>query len=284
MATDLPAAPEVDLEAYLNRIGHAVDRSARPVPTRKVLDQIHFEHVCAVPFENLDIHLGRTIRVDLPSVEAKLVTARRGGYCFEHNTLFAAVLDQLGFKQVVRLAARVRMNTHRVLPRTHMLLTVECEGVTCMADVGFGGMGLLKPIPLVSGLTFEQYGQAFRLKREGAAWVLESVLNGAWTDLYVFTLEPQHAIDYEMANHYTSTFPASRFVHTLTVQSRHPELRQTLHNHDLEVVRDGQATRRTVQSDEELLVVLAENFGLHFPPGTQFRSPLETRVDPTKFV
>src|SRR6266550_822553 len=134
-----------DLAAYLRRIGYAGELS----PSRATLDALHRAHATAIPFENLDILLGVPIRLDLASLQAKLVTARRGGYCFEQNTLFAAALEQFGFA-VTRLAARVRLNAVAVNPRTHMLLRVDVAGTSWIADVGFGGAGLLWPIPLVA--------------------------------------------------------------------------------------------------------------------------------------
>jgi arylamine N-acetyltransferase len=92
-----------------------------------VLEAVHRAHAVAIPFENLDVRLGRPIRLDLASLQAKLVAGRRGGYCFEQNTLFAAALEALGFR-VTRLAARVRLGAARLLPRTHMLLGVDVGG------------------------------------------------------------------------------------------------------------------------------------------------------------
>src|SRR5690349_15099497 len=132
------ALSPLDLDAYLDRIGYAGPR----LPTRRVLEGLHLAHTTHVPFENLDILLGRPIRLDLDSLQAKLVRDRRGGYCFEQNTLFAAGLEQMGFA-VTRLAARVRFGASRLLPRTHMLLRVDVEGEPFLADVGFGGSGLL---------------------------------------------------------------------------------------------------------------------------------------------
>lgn len=112
----------LDLQAYLRRIGYqgAVE------PTRRVLEALHLAHATHIPFENLDILLGRPIALDLASLQSKLVARRRGGYCFEHNLLFAAVLREFGFEPTL-LAARVRFRTTAVLPRTHMLLLVEGE-------------------------------------------------------------------------------------------------------------------------------------------------------------
>src|SRR5579863_4240379 len=107
------AEAALDLEAYLERIGF----QGAVAPTLEALEALHYAHATSIPFENLDIQLGRPIKIDLESIQAKLVRRGRGGYCFEQNTLFAAVLERFGFS-VTALAARVRKGATRVLPRT----------------------------------------------------------------------------------------------------------------------------------------------------------------------
>jgi N-hydroxyarylamine O-acetyltransferase len=259
---------ELDLPAYFQRIGCEAAREA----TRKVLGKLHLAHATQITFENLDILLGRPIRIDLASIQAKLVKAKRGGYCFEQNRLFAAVLEHLGFP-VTFLAARVRYRANRVLPRTHVLLKVEVEGRPWIADVGFGTVGLLQPIPLASGGESQQFGWNYRLIEEPGGWVLQAFLENDWQSLYTFTLEPQQPIDLEMANYYVSTHPESRFVQTLIAQRSTLEARYLLRNFDLIVDRHGQATTTAVANQDDLLRVLAEKFDLHFPAGTRFRIP-----------
>jgi N-hydroxyarylamine O-acetyltransferase len=253
-----------DLEAYLQRIRYAGDRT----PTAAVLAALHEAHALSIPFENLDIHFGRPIRLDLASLQAKLVRQRRGGYCFEQNTLFAAALEALGFA-VIRLAARVRLGTPQLRPRTHMLLGVEVEGASWVADVGFGGDGLLRPLPLRAGSVVRSRGNSHRLIPEGQAWVLQASQGGVWQDQYVFTLEPHHDVDFEMANHYTSTHPSSHFVQTFTVQLPIGEARYILRGRELTVTRAEDVSRRTITDDADLLNLLAEVFGLELPPGTR---------------
>src|SRR3990172_4815095 len=142
----------LDLDAYLERIGY----SGSLQPVHAVLESIHLAHATRIPFENLDILLKRPIRLDLACLQAKLVTGRRGGYCFEQNLLFSAVLQRLGFS-VTQLAARVLYRSRRKLPRTHILLLVEVEGATWLADVGFGLEGLLLPVPFASGRETRQF-------------------------------------------------------------------------------------------------------------------------------
>jgi N-hydroxyarylamine O-acetyltransferase len=264
-------ADTLDLDAYLSRIGY---RGARG-PTAATLQALHLAHATHIPFENLDILLGRPIRIDLPSLQAKLVAGGRGGYCFEQNTLFAAVLRELGF-DVTLLAARVRFGTTRILPRTHMVLRVKSESEYWLADVGFGAAGVLLPVRFRDSEEARQFAWTYRLVEDAGQWVLRSLRDGAWTDLYAFTLEPQLAVDFEVANHYVSTHPQSRFVQTLTAQRVGPEERRTLVNRELSIERAGGTERRTLsEDDDELLALLADDFGLRFPAGTRFRLPVE---------
>ncbi len=264
------SAPDgtLHLGAYLRRIGYSGTRE----PTPAALQALHLAHATHLPFENLDILLGRPIRLDLESLQAKLVAGGRGGYCFEQNTLFAEVLRALGF-DVTLLAARVRFGANRVLPRTHMALQVHIDNTAWLADVGFGSAGLLLPIRFEDGDDARQFAWTYRLAKEARQWVLQSQRDGAWVDLYAFTLEPQLAVDFEVANHYVSTHPQSRFVQSLTAQRVEPEVRHTLVNRDYSVDRGTEISRHTLRNDDELLELLAGTFGLLFPAGTRFRTP-----------
>jgi N-hydroxyarylamine O-acetyltransferase len=129
------------------------------------------------------------------------------------------------------------------------------------------------PLALRHGREAYLGGLGHRLREEGGEWVLQGNLTGEWADLYAFTLEPQQPADYEMANHFTSTFPRSPFRLNLTVQRSWPERRLLLRNREL-VTREGRATRAaTVRDPEHLLEVLREQFDLSFAPGTRFPRP-----------
>jgi N-hydroxyarylamine O-acetyltransferase len=260
-------ADQLDLDAYLKRVGYTGPRE----PTLAALEALHLAHATRIPFENLDVLLGRPIRLDLASLQAKLVAGGRGGYCFEHNLLFAAVLARLGF-DLKLVAAKVRHRGDRDLPRTHMLLMVSVEGADWLADVGFGGEGLLLPVPFATGRETRHYAWAYRIVEEKPGqWLLQSQREDSWANLYCFTLEPQTPADCEMANHYTSTHPDSPFVSTLTAQLPTPAARHVLRNRELVTDRGGgNIARRTLRDDDELLDVLAGNFGLRFPAGTRF--------------
>lgn len=256
-----------DLPAYLRRIG----LGAPPPATAEGLAALHRAHAGAVPFENLDILLGREIRLDLPSLEAKLVAARRGGYCFEQNTLFAAVLADVGFP-VTPLAARVRLGGRTDGPRTHMLLSVRADGRDWLCDVGFGGGGPWEPLPLEPCGEVAQGLWRFRLVEDGGERVLQNMGPSGWRDLYGFTLEPQRPADYVVANHYTSTHRDSSFTKVAVAQRSSAAGALVLRGSVFQVLRPGEAPAETPAPEgDALLDLLRERFGLDFPQGTRFR-------------
>lgn len=228
------------LDAYLNKLGCAE-------PT---LDRLHAAHLAAIPFENIDVRLGRTPALDLDSLQDKLVARRRGGYCFEQNTLFASMLRALDF-EVDTLSARVRPEgDEKPLPRNHMLLRVGDR----LADVGFGAHGPLHSVPL-DGSISEQPGADYRVRRDGELFILQHRLRDDWIDLYDFTLQVDRPVDFEMANYYTATHPDSAFVRTTTIQlslgtERH-FLRGTSYTHR----SDGVDTVRELELDEAVALV-----------------------------
>jgi len=262
----------LDLDAYFARIDYQGPRAA----SADVLAAIAERHPQRIPFENLDILLGRGIRIDLASIQAKLVAGRRGGYCFEHNTLLAAVLRELGFR-VTTLGARVRLGVPAEVatPRTHMLLRVDLDDGPRLVDVGFG-FAPTGPLRLQPDLVQQLHLDRYRLRRDGAEWTLESGPDGGpdFAPAYVFTEEPLLPIDYEVANHYTSTHPRSHF--TLGPVLVRPDVvagcRYIFRGGELTVRRGGAAERTTISDPDVLLTVLARDFGLDFPPGTRFRS------------
>ena len=131
-------SPRFD-ESRFSGVRPAHRLSRRMDPTLNTLQALHLAHATHIPFENLDVLWGRPSALDIDTLAAKLIDGRRGGYCFEQNALFAAVLEQIGFP-MIRLAARVRLGAARIGPRTHMLLAVGIEGEKWLADVGSEGM------------------------------------------------------------------------------------------------------------------------------------------------
>jgi N-hydroxyarylamine O-acetyltransferase len=205
----------MDLAAYLNRLG---------VGPGAGLAELHRAHVISIPFENLDSHQGLPVSLETDDLERKLVHARRGGYCFEHNLLFAAALGELGLTAEPMLT-RVRLGrppgTPR--PRTHLVHRVHAEDGIWLADVGFGNGTLLEPIPFGPGGEYEQSGWRFRVVQDGAEHVLQTVDGGDWVDVYGFVPEPVPAIDIETSNWFTCTSPKSPFVAGLIVAVNRPD-------------------------------------------------------------
>ena len=171
----------------------------------------------------------------------------------------------MGFR-VTRLAARVRYRATRTLPRTHGLLLVETADGPLIADVGFGGSGPLVPLRLVAGLEQRQFHWNYRLVEESGLWVLQSKQGGGWRDFHAFTLEPQEAVDFEVASYYVSTHPDSPFTRTLVAQLPTPNARAMLRNLELTIERADGAETRTC-SIADLPLILSHHFGLTLPPG-----------------
>ncbi|MDX1631775.1 MAG: arylamine N-acetyltransferase [Thermoanaerobaculia bacterium] len=264
-----------DLQRYLARI----ERRNVSRVTENALRALHAGHLSAIPFENLDVRLGRRISLDLGDLQDKMVRRRRGGYCFEQNTLFLAALAAVGFR-VEGLEARVRPpGATAPLPRTHMVLSVEAEERAWLADVGFGGDGPLFPIPM-DGETSHQSLARFEVAREeSGVRVLRTDLGGPWRELYSFTLEPAYPVDFEMANHYTSTHPESPFVNRLTVQSTTAGRRLALRGRILTEYRpDGEETREL--SDEEVVRLLRDELTLEIGREEVLRALVSPPTEP----
>ena len=267
-----PPAFTPDLDAYFARIGYTGPRE----PTRATLDGILAAHASAIPFENLAVLLGLPINLEPAAIERKLVHEKRGGYCFEQNTLLLHVLAALGYT-VTPLSARVRLLLPREFtpPRTHLFLRVEIDGVPWLADVGVGSGSL------TGAIRFDREGEqptpheARRLTSEGGIRYHQIKLGEEWSDVYEFTGEEMHLIDREVANWWTSTNAGSKFRQNLMAARAGPDgTRFGLRNREF-THRRGAAIleRRELATPEELLEVLAQHFGLHFPAGTRFGPP-----------
>jgi len=249
---------ELDIDAYLARLGH----TGGTEPDLDTLRALHRAHVAAVPFENLEMMLGRPVPLDLAALQDKMVRRRRGGYCYEQNLLFAAALERIGF-DVTGLGARVRAGASSTRAVTHMLLNVRVNGEAWHCDVGFGADGLLEPFPLRAGAEMSQGEWRYRLHgEEDGVLVLRTWRPGGWFDLYAYTLDPRLPVDYVVMNHYTSTHPMSSFIRRPVVQRAAPEARRRLVGDRLTVTRaDGSVAERAVPVSE-LPDVLVREFGI----------------------
>lgn len=199
----------VDLDAYFERTGATASSS---------LTELHEAHVRAIPFENIDVMLGRVPSLDLDDIQAKLLGRRRGGYCYEHQLLFTAVLERLGHT-VERRMSRVKTG-----PRTHFMSIVDGQ----LVDVGFGA-GMLHPMPLVDGAVVDQAGWPHRLRREDRRWVLEKQSADGWEPQHAFEDDvEQRPVDYAAANYYVATHERSPFSRQLVVMRLEPGLSRRL--------------------------------------------------------
>jgi N-hydroxyarylamine O-acetyltransferase len=267
----------VDFDAYFERIGYA----GRFAPTLEALQQLHALHAAAIPFENLAAFLGDPVRLDLDSIQEKLLRQGRGGWCFEHNVLFWHVLRGMGF-DVATLAARVRWNVpgHVVTPRSHCLLRVRLPGGDYIADVGFGGLSLTAPLRLVPEVEQETPHERFRLRPAREKYTLEARLAGEWQALYVFDLHEQLLPDYEVSNWYLANHPQSQFVTGIVAARAAPDRRHALRNTRYAMhFPDGRTERCVLETVAELREVLAEAIGIRLPESPRLDARLATLIE-----
>jgi N-hydroxyarylamine O-acetyltransferase len=260
-----PSSNTFRLSEYLERIG--VRDAVRPdLPT---LAALHAAHVDAIPFEDLDPFLGRPVKLDLDSLQQKLVRNHRGGYCFEQNSLLKAALEVIGF-EVMALAARVRWRAppqSALGPRSHMLLKVGLPEGSYLADVGFGSC--LLDCPLVFKTDIEQRTPlgSFLLTEAEGRYSLHAKQPDGWRTAFVFDLEPQLPSDYQLSNWYASTCPELPFVSTLILERVAGDRRYKLVNQRLTIeARDGElAEERAIGSADDLDRVLEQTFRITPP-------------------
>jgi N-hydroxyarylamine O-acetyltransferase len=258
-----------DVDAYLTRIGYSGPR----VPTLPVLHALTAAHSQTIPFENLDVLLGRPIDLAPDAIFDKLVRRHRGGYCFEQNGLLLQALEALGFR-ARPLSARVRLDRPRdyTPPRTHMFLRVEIADESWLTDVGVGGLSLTGALRLAANDVQETPHGQRRIVREDGLWFHQARIDAGWIDVYEFTGEEMPLIDRRVANWFTSTHPESHFRNRLMVARAAPEGRRiTLLNRELKLRdRHGVAETHAIDSPDALRHALAQHFGLDFPDGTRF--------------
>lgn len=261
--------PGIDLRAYFERIGYSGPRSV----SAGTLAAIHLQHPRTIPFENLNPLLRLPVRLDLPSLEQKLVHDRRGGYCYEHNLLLSHVLQQLGFR-VRGLAARVLLNVPEgtVRPRSHMLLLIDLDDRHYVADVGFGGLTLTAPLRLQVDVEQTTPHEPFRLIAVGDGFLMQAKIGGSWRSLYSFDLQEQALADYEVVNWYLCHHPSSHFATGLVAARPGRDCRYALRGNELAVHQvNGGTERRLLTSTNELRSALEETFRMTLPddPGLQ---------------
>lgn len=259
------------LTRYLARIGYAGPLA----PTREVLAALQAAHIAAIPFEAIDVLTGAGINIDAAGVDAKLIGQRRGGYCFEQNSLFLRVLRAIGF-EAEGLLGRVRWmlpDDAPATPRTHMVVLVTLDGRPWLADVGFGAAVPPAPLAMDSEEPQPTSHESYRVIRHGRDWEVAVQIDDRWSALYRIDDGPAHPIDYEVGNWYTSAHPDSHFRHQLIAARTTAEARYGLRDNRLTTrLADGRTDRRYLTADE-IERTLAEIFLL--PVRAHWRAAIE---------
>jgi N-hydroxyarylamine O-acetyltransferase len=261
---------QLNLNAYFERIGF----SGSIAPTLATLEALHALHPAAIAFENLDSLMGVPIRLDLKSLQHKLVVNRRGGYCLEHNSLFRAVLAELGYT-VSAHAARVLWGMPEGAPRpvSHMVLTVEIGGARYLADVGFGGNTLTAPLRLKTEIEQQTPHEAFRILAQASDYRVEIRIGEAWHPLYQFDLAERGDVEFEAMNEMVSGLGGS-MTGRLIASRPEPGRRLTLSNDRFSIHPTGGETEtRRLTGIGEMRDVLAQGFGIA-PPSPDLLEPV----------
>ena len=246
-----------DSKAYLARIGYAGPTD----PTAETLTALHLAHLYTVPFEKLDISLGRNITCDLERFFHKIVDLRRGGFCYELNGAFAGLLRELGYR-VTLLSARVAREDGSASPEfDHMALRVDLDE-PWLADVGFGD-SFLEPLRLIPEIEQEQYGQRFRIAAVRGVMIMQrQVGDNPWKSQFRFTQTARQLCDFEARCQFQQTSPDSHFTRQRICTLPTRDGRITLA--DLKLIRTTQDGReeRMLQNEDEWRAALAEHFGV----------------------
>lgn len=254
----------MNVPAYLRRIFYSGPRA----PSLETLRALHYAHLLAVPFENLDIHLGRPIVLDEERFFDKIVKDRRGGFCYELNGLFAALLRELGFR-VTLLSARVPEKENVPGPEfDHMTVRVDLES-PWLADVGFGD-SFVEPLPLLTNAQQFQRDAFYSLAVEQERWLALRwrYSESEWKTLYDFTLIPRQLAEFAGMCRHHQTSSQSSFTQKRIISRLTPEGRVTLTNLRLIITHNRRREEREVASEEEYASLLAEHFGIRLGPLT----------------
>ncbi len=258
----------LDLPAYLARIGY----DGPTKPDLASLGGLLAAHMNAIPFENIDVLLGRPIRLDLGALQKKIVTGKRGGYCFEQGTLFLAALRALGFDAEARTARVILVLKPDAAPRGHMYLAVRLPEGEFVADPGLGGMGCRAPIPLDGSLAREG-DEVWSIRTEDRRRVLEVESPGRRIDAWIAGFDDDNWVDFEVANHWFSTHSASPMANRMMLRAMIPGGRLTVMNKDAALRANG-ATERFEIEDRAALRRLVQHYcGFDCPEIETMRVP-----------
>jgi N-hydroxyarylamine O-acetyltransferase len=251
-------------DAWLRRIGHGGSLT----PTLATLRAVVAAHATSIPYENIDVFLGRPPKLDVKSLQQKMVAGGRGGYCFEQNMLLRAGLLSLGF-DVTGYVARVTRGVVTEGPRPalfagHMVLRVDLPEGNFLVDVGFGNLTPTAPLVLCADIEQETPHETMRLVLVGEDLTLQVKLGTEWENLYRLMPQPRSDPDFEVANWYVATHPDSLFVKNLIVaRPGTAAIRYTLFNGRLSERRPpDRLERRMLEDATDYQMALADTFGI----------------------
>jgi N-hydroxyarylamine O-acetyltransferase len=247
----------MDVAAYLERIGY----NGSATPTLEVLRALHLHHLQAVPFENLDISRSRKIVLDSEALVRKVVEERRGGFCYELNASFAALLRAIGFR-VTLLSARAFGADGSEAPEfDHLALRVDLDEAW-LADVGFGD-SFVEPLRLSAGVEQQQSAGVFRIIDSGTSLRLQRQQpGGVWKSEFAFTLTPRELNDFAEMCHYHQTSPKSHFTQNRICSRAIPTGRITLSGLKLILTENGNRQESMLESEEDWRRALEHYFGI----------------------
>jgi N-hydroxyarylamine O-acetyltransferase len=267
-----------DSVTYLKRLGF----TAEPPPTLETLATLQVRHTSLFPFETLANFLHMPVPIDLPSLEHKLLHQGRGGYCYELNILFLALLRHLGFDSRPLTARVLLQAVPGIAPaRTHFLILITLDGIPYITDVGFGGMVPTGPLRLDSLDEQATPHEPFRLSRKQDQYILQALVAGNWRELYQFDLQEQNDIDFVVGNWFISTHPESPFLDQLIAARTGPGLRKTLNNTSFAIHRSGRASERIQLKDADSIIrVLHDDLGISVPQYVDFPERLNKILTP----
>jgi len=249
----------MDISPYLNRIHYEGSLELTP----GVLSDLHYANLQTVPFENLDIHLGRPIQLDEGHLFRKIVTQRRGGFCYELNGMFAQVLQELGF-QVDLLSAEVFEEGEFSPEFDHLAILVKLEE-DWLVDVGFGD-SFVKPLKLFESGEQVQNDTAYRIERSTNYRVLsQQDGSGIWEHSYRFNLEPRNLEDFKARCRYHQTSPDSHFTRKRMCTRLMQEGRITLRDMCLSETKNMERRETKIADEGAYLAALEKHFGIRLP-------------------
>jgi N-hydroxyarylamine O-acetyltransferase len=244
-------ATNFNLTDYLSRIGYEGTVSN----DLATLEKLVAKQLQSVPFENTEVQSGRIPSLIPEDIYTKIVTNRRGGYCYEVNGLFAMALAEIGFEWYFAGARPMFYPARR--PKTHMVVIVRVEGNDYLCDTGFGGYALRAPI-MIEESEVTQEGDRFSLELIGGEYVLSSLVQGEWQRQYGFALQPQEWIEFILANYFNATHPDTIFTQKKLAIMQTPNGRKILVDNELKLIEEGK--REQLEVDYER--ALKEYFGL----------------------